>query len=60
MSSGGGSSAAFKVNHTLLPSSRKVIVFNKTDVAPADFALEWMADFEKFQEALDDHAREQT
>ena len=30
-----------------------VIVFNKTDVTPADFAQEWMDDFEKFQEALD-------
>ena len=30
-----------------------VVVFNKADVAPADFAMEWMDDFEKFQEALD-------
>ena len=30
-----------------------VVVFNKTDVAPAEFAKEWMSDFEKFQEALD-------
>lgn len=29
------------------------IVFNKVDVVPADFALEWMADFESFQAALD-------
>ena len=29
-----------------------VIVFNKTDVQPHDFALEWMHDFEAFQRAL--------
>lgn len=29
-----------------------VLVFNKTDVQPHDFALEWMEDFESFQEAL--------
>lgn len=29
-----------------------VLVFNKTDAQPHDFALEWMEDFEKFQEAL--------
>ncbi|KAL3308369.1 GPN-loop GTPase 1 [Cichlidogyrus casuarinus] len=27
-------------------------VFNKTDVVECDFALEWMRDFEKFQESL--------
>jgi GTPase SAR1 family protein len=36
-----------------------VLVFNKTDVASADFAMEWINDFEKFQEALDE-ARTQT
>jgi hypothetical protein len=30
-------------------------VFNKTDVAPHDFALEWMTDFEAFQAALASH-----
>ncbi|KAG8461450.1 hypothetical protein KFE25_001054 [Diacronema lutheri] len=30
-----------------------VLVFNKTDVLPADFATEWMADCEAFQAALD-------
>ncbi len=30
-----------------------VCAFNKTDVAPSDFALEWMRDFESYQEALD-------
>jgi translation initiation factor IF-2 len=30
-----------------------VIALNKTDVTPHDFALEWMGDFESFQEALD-------
>lgn len=29
-----------------------VLVFNKTDVQPADFAKEWMTDFEAFQAAL--------
>lgn len=29
-----------------------IIVFNKTDVKKADFAKEWMSDFEAFQEAL--------
>jgi len=30
-----------------------VCAFNKTDVAPAEFALEWMKDFESYQVALD-------
>ncbi|KAJ5777775.1 hypothetical protein N7520_001021 [Penicillium odoratum] len=29
-----------------------ILVFNKTDVKDADFAKEWMTDFDKFQEAL--------
>ncbi|KAG9775017.1 hypothetical protein KCU88_g5224, partial [Aureobasidium melanogenum] len=29
-----------------------ILVFNKTDVQDAEFAREWMTDFEKFQEAL--------
>jgi GPN-loop GTPase len=29
-----------------------ILVFNKTDVQDADFAREWMTDFEKFQAAL--------
>ena len=29
-----------------------ILVFNKTDVQDADFAKEWMTDFEKFQDAL--------
>ncbi|SCU99290.1 LADA_0H18778g1_1 [Lachancea dasiensis] len=29
-----------------------IVVFNKTDVCKADFAREWMTDFEAFQEAL--------
>ncbi|KAJ3763504.1 XPA-binding protein 1 [Lentinula raphanica] len=32
-----------------------VLVFNKTDVQPHDVALEWMHDFEAFQEALATH-----
>jgi putative protein kinase ArgK-like GTPase of G3E family len=30
-----------------------LIVFNKTDAHPHDFALEWMRDFESFQQALE-------
>ncbi len=29
-----------------------ILVFNKTDAQSHQFALEWMQDFEKFQEAL--------
>ena len=32
-----------------------IVVFNKTDVEPHGFALEWMRDFEVFQEALATH-----
>ncbi|KAH9850468.1 XPA-binding protein 1 [Lenzites betulinus] len=32
-----------------------ILVFNKTDVQPHDFAIEWMQDFEAFQEALASH-----
>jgi hypothetical protein len=32
-----------------------IVVFNKTDVQPHAFALEWMRDFEAFQEALASH-----
>ncbi|CAE6494621.1 unnamed protein product [Rhizoctonia solani] len=32
-----------------------IIVFNKTDVTPHDFAVEWMSDFEAFQAALASH-----
>lgn len=28
-----------------------LVVFNKCDVVPHDFALEWMKDFDKFEEA---------
>jgi len=30
-----------------------ICLFNKTDVAPCEFALEWMQDFESYQQALD-------
>ncbi|KAF7371002.1 GPN-loop GTPase [Mycena sanguinolenta] len=33
-----------------------ILVFNKTDVQPHDFALEWMQDFEVFQAALASHS----
>ncbi|KAI0740053.1 XPA-binding protein 1 [Earliella scabrosa] len=32
-----------------------ILVFNKTDVRPHDFAVEWMQDFEAFQAALATH-----
>ena len=32
-----------------------IIVFNKIDAQPHDFALNWMQDFETFQEALATH-----
>jgi len=32
-----------------------ILVFNKTDVQPHQFALDWMTDFEEFQEALATH-----
>lgn len=40
--------------HSILYKTRLpfLLVFNKTDVQPHDFALEWMRDFEAFQEAL--------
>jgi GPN-loop GTPase len=31
-----------------------VVVFNKIDVVPHDFCVEWMQDYEAFQEALDE------
>jgi len=39
-----------------------ILVFNKTDVQPHDFAIEWMQDFEAFQAALSAHGsqREKT
>ncbi|KDQ58136.1 hypothetical protein JAAARDRAFT_34954 [Jaapia argillacea MUCL 33604] len=33
-----------------------ILVFNKTDVQPHEFALEWMHDFEAFQAALASHS----
>ena len=37
--------------HSMLYKSKlpMVLCFNKTDVAPHQFAVEWMEDFEKFQ-----------
>lgn len=32
-----------------------ILVFNKTDVQPHQFAVKWMNDFEEFQEALAMH-----
>jgi GTPase SAR1 family protein len=36
-----------------------VCVFNKTDAQPADFAMEWMNDFEVYQEALNTDSNQQ-
>ncbi|WVN88883.1 uncharacterized protein L203_104098 [Cryptococcus depauperatus CBS 7841] len=36
-----------------------MLVFNKTDVQPHDFAVEWMTDFEKYQEALNDKSKDE-
>jgi GPN-loop GTPase len=33
-----------------------ILVFNKTDAQPHDFAIEWMQDFEAFQVALASHS----
>lgn len=33
-----------------------VIVFNKIDVVPHEFCVDWMTDYESFQQALDDNA----
>ncbi|VDB83091.1 unnamed protein product [Peniophora sp. CBMAI 1063] len=33
-----------------------IVVFNKTDVTPHEFALEWMHDWEAFQAALANHS----
>jgi len=33
-----------------------LIVFNKTDVVPHDFCVDWMTNYESFQEALDEYA----
>lgn len=37
-----------------------IIVFNKTDVTKADFAKQWMTDFESFQAALREHESNET
>ena len=37
-----------------------VIAFNKNDVVPHDFAVEWMKDYEAFQEALDESMESNT
>ncbi|KAJ9097430.1 hypothetical protein QFC19_006800 [Naganishia cerealis] len=36
-----------------------ILVFNKTDAQPHDFAIDWMQDFEAFQKALATHGRDQ-
>jgi hypothetical protein len=33
-----------------------VVCFNKTDVVSAEFCMEWMRDYDSFQQALDDAA----
>jgi GPN-loop GTPase len=51
-----GSVTYFDV-HSILYKTKLpfVLVFNKTDVQSHDFAVEWMHDFEAFQEALATH-----
>jgi GTPase SAR1 family protein len=36
-----------------------ICAFNKIDVVPCEFALEWMADFESFQNSLDSEKHEE-
>ena len=36
-----------------------ILVFNKIDVEPHEFALEWMQDFEAYQAALDERGRDE-
>jgi GPN-loop GTPase len=51
-------SQSLKHLHSILYKTKLpfILVFNKTDVTPHDFALEWMTDFESFQEALASHS----
>jgi GTPase SAR1 family protein len=35
-----------------------ILVFNKIDVEPHDFAIEWMRDFEAYQKALNEVGQE--
>ena len=46
------------LTHSILYKTKLpfILVFNKTDVQPHDFALEWMQDFEEFQAALATHS----
>jgi hypothetical protein len=45
------------IPHSILYKTKLpfIVVFNKTDAQPHDFALNWMQDFETFQEALATH-----
>ncbi len=36
-----------------------ILVFNKIDVEPHDFAIDWMKDFEAFQAALEERGRDE-
>lgn len=47
--------------HRILYKTRLpfILVFNKTDAQPHDFAIDWMQDFEAFQRALATHGRDQ-
>ncbi|KAJ9119127.1 GPN-loop GTPase 1 [Naganishia vaughanmartiniae] len=53
--------ATFMSNMLILYKTRLpfILVFNKTDAQPHDFAIEWMQDFEAFQKALATHGRDQ-
>ena len=36
-----------------------ILVFNKVDVEPHDFAIDWMRDFESYQKALNERGRDE-
>jgi len=36
-----------------------VLVFNKIDVEPHEFAIDWMRDFESYQKALNERGRDE-
>lgn len=36
-----------------------ILVFNKIDVEPHDFAIDWMHDFEAYQRALEERGKDE-
>ncbi|GMK59794.1 hypothetical protein CspeluHIS016_0900110 [Cutaneotrichosporon spelunceum] len=55
------SPATFMSNMLILYKTRLpfILVFNKIDVEPHDFAIDWMKDFEAFQAALEERGRDE-